>query len=277
MVKNRTLTPLIVAVALGAVVLTGCSKSSDSSAPDTTAGSTTAPSSTTTKAETTSTTAAKGSTTTAAPDTTTTPSKVTPCTTGATTPPAGAVTKSIIDVDGDGKTDTGWIADVNGTVTVGINTAAGGGATAPFQSASPVQRSMLVIDAQEDGQAQVLLDDGRLVQLDAFVGCKIVPMTNPQGQHYTFGLGFTDVGTGVGCPESDAGRHLAGLNAPAEHPANSVPYSVTIVKVNGTKASNGTVTKGTYTPPGDDAAISLLSEVTCGDQTIAADGVSLEN
>jgi len=275
MVMNRTLTPLLVAVALGAVVLSGCSKSSDSSSPDTTAAAstTTAP-----KAPTTSTTAPRGSITTVAPATTvTTTPKVTPCTTGATTPPAGAVTKSIIDVDGDGKPDTGWIADQNGKVTFGINTAAGGGATTPFDSASPAQRSVLVIDAQEDGQVQVLLDDGRLVQLDAFVGCKIVPMTNPQGQHYTFGLGFTDVGTGIGCPESDAGRHLAGLNAPAEHPANSVPFSMTIVKVNGTKASNGTVTKGTYTPPGDDAAIALLSEVTCGDQTIAADGVTLDD
>ena len=265
MATNRTLPSLLVAAALAAAVLAGCSKSSDSSASDTTAK----PSTTTSTPSTTG----KGTSTTVAPATTS--SKPGPCTTGATTPPAGAVTKTIIDVDGDGKPDTGWIADDNGTVTVGINTAAGGGATAPFDSASPVQRSMLVIDAEEDGHAQVLLDDGRLVRLDAFVDCKIVPMTNPQGQDYTFGLGFTDVGTGVACPESDAGRHLAGLNAPADHPAGSVPFTMTIVNLDGTKASNGTTTKGTYTSPADDSAIALLSEVTCGDQTIAADGVSL--
>jgi len=275
---RRPPTGLLLAAALSAAVLVGCSSDgSDAAASTTTAAA--APSSSTTAAPVSTSSASSASTVaaTSAPATTAASAPVgQACTSGAPPIPAGAVQKPIIDVDGDGKADTGWIAEVDGKVTVGIDTAAGGGATATFDSASPVGRTLLVANADEKGPAEVFLDDGRLVQLDAFVGCKIVPVTNPQGQHYEFGLGFTDVGTGIGCVDTGSGRQLVGLSIDqGTSNQTTVHWSRTVVALDGTKAKNGATTKGTYTRPADDAKVALLSSVTCGDQTIAKDGIAL--
>ncbi len=106
------------------------------------------------------------------------------------------------------------------------------------------------------------------------VDCQIVPVTNPEGETYTFGLGFTDVGTGVGCVDTDEGRRLVGLDASADE-GNEVAWSRTVVELDGTKARNGATTKGTFSRPDDDAAIELLRQVTCGDLTIPTDGLTL--
>ncbi|CAN5606888.1 hypothetical protein BH10ACT1_BH10ACT1_19340 [soil metagenome] len=272
MTLRRSTRGLLFAAALAGALLAGCS--SDGSDASSTTSAPVAPTST---AAASTTTSGGGSTTTAAVGTAppTTAAGPEACTGGAPEIPAGAVQKPIIDVDGDGRADIGWIHEADGTVTVGIDTA-GGGATAAFDSASPVGRTMLVVDADEQGPAEILLDDGRLVQLDAFVDCKIVPVTNPQGDQYRFGLGFTDVGTGIGCIDTPDGRRLAGLDMDqATSNATTVHWTSTVVELSGATAKNGATAEGTYQRPADDAEVALLSTVTCGDQTVAADGISL--
>ncbi|MBK5222880.1 MAG: hypothetical protein JJE52_08400 [Acidimicrobiia bacterium] len=76
--------------------------------------------------------------------------------------------------------DEAWIAQgPDGDITVGIATSTGGGSTAPFESGSPVKRSILVVDADETPPAEIFFDDGRLVQLHAIVDCEIVRVTDP--------------------------------------------------------------------------------------------------
>jgi len=252
------------------LALAACSSDSDGGASSTSTTTTIAGGTSTTAASSTSTTAAAGSSTTAV-----TP-PATPCTGGRVARPASAVAKAVPDVDGDGRADEGWIAEADdGTVTVGIDTAAGGGFTTPFESASPVMRSVLVVDVDEQGPVELLFDDGRLVRLYAVSDCQIVPVTNPEGETYTFGLGFTDVGTGVGCVDTPDGRRLAGLDVTSDE-GDTVAWSRTVVELDGTKARNGATEEGTFTRPADDAAIALLRQVTCGDLTTLVDGLNLD-
>ncbi len=204
---------------------------------------------------------------------TTTPTKSLGCTEGSTDVPAGAAKKEVADVDGDGLGDTAWIVTADdGHTKVGIVTAAGGGAERVFESASPVERSILVTDADRKPPVEIFADDGRSVQLWAFSDCAIVDVDNPQGETYVFSLGFSDVGTGVGCVDIAGRQQLVGLDIVSDT-SDTVDWSRTIVELDGTNASNGATSTGTFTRPADDARIELLHEVTCGDLTILDDGL----
>ncbi len=195
------------------------------------------------------------------------------CTTGNTSIPDGAAQGPIVDVDGDMQPDNVWIASaVDGTVTVGVVTAAGGGVTRRFESASPVSRSVLVVDADQRPPVEILASTGRSVQLWVFQDCSIVDVTNPQGQPYQFSLGFTDIGTGVGCVTVGGQQKLVGLDAKTT--GNTVNWSRTVVELDGTHARNGATTTGTFTAPGDDQRIDLLHQVTCGALTMSGNGIS---
>lgn len=191
--------------------------------------------------------------------------------------PPGAIAGPVIDVDGDGRADEAWILEADdATVTVGITTAAGGVTSIPFESGSPVTRAVFVADADEQPPTELFLYDGRTAQLHAVVDCEIVPITNPEGETYTFSLGFGEVGTGVGCVDTDEGRRLVGLDVTGrDDEASTVDWSRTIVELDGTTAANGATETGTFTFPDDDAAIELLHRVTCGDLTLDQDGVAL--
>ncbi|MEZ5409225.1 MAG: hypothetical protein R2761_14450 [Acidimicrobiales bacterium] len=187
------------------------------------------------------------------------------CAAGSADIPAGAAQAPVIDVDGDGRPDTGWIVtEPSGAVRVGIVTAAGGGFGRAFTSASPVTRSVLVLDVNPDTPPLVLANDGRAVQLWAVIDCSIVDVLNKGGRPYTFSLGFTDIGTGVGCTTVKGRRELVGLDA-GDPQGDTVPWSATVVEVRGNQARNGAVTSGTYTRGVDDAAIERLRGVSCGD------------
>ena len=179
----------------------------------------------------------------------------------------------MVDVDADSRPDTAWIATAaDGTVTVGIVTAAGGGATRRFVSASPVRRSILVVDTNQRPPVEILADTGRSVQLWAFQDCAIVDITDSQSKPYEFSLGFTDIGTGVGCVTIDGLQELVGLDA--KENGDMVDWSRTIVDLDGTRARNGATSTGTFTRPGDDQKIELLHQVTCGEMTIGKDGLT---
>jgi hypothetical protein len=245
----------------------------------------------TTVATDTTTTAAPATTTTAAPPTidesgvATTATTAAPVTTTTSSggcvsddpdaPPAGAATEEVDDLDGDGRPDTVWLGDQpDGTRQVGVVTAGGVGTAVQIETGSPVPLSVLVADANETPPTEIFVSDGRTVYLWAFLDCAIQPVTNPEGEQYLFDLGFRGTGTGVGCADVDGdGRmELVGLLA-GEPDGDTVPWTRTVIELDGLSARNGPSDSGSFTEPDDDAAIALLHTVSCGARTITADGL----
>jgi hypothetical protein len=196
------------------------------------------------------------------------------CSSGAVPVPAGATSRVVGDLDGDGRADTAWIvAGPDGVTRVGVATAAGGGAVKVWDSASPVMRSILVADADAAAPFEIFADDGRLVQLWQFRDCQILDVLNAQGRPYVFSLGFGVVGTGVGCVDIAGSQELVGLDVTADD-GTTVSWSRTIVHLEDGHAVNGEISTGTFTRPGDSAAIDLLHTVSCGTLTMADDGIT---
>jgi hypothetical protein len=205
-----------------------------------------------------------------------TPAEPTSCM-GEATVPDGAPHQSIGDVDGDGRADEAFLDGRAGdTITFGIVTARGGGSSVPFESASPVERRALTVDADGRGATEVFLSDGRSVQLLSFVGCRLRAVHDDNGAPYVFDRGFRGTGTGVGCIDADGDgtRDLVGLNLEGSE-GDRVGWTRTIVELHGSTARNGDTDTGTYERPADNGAIELLSQVTCGDETLA-DGLTVE-
>jgi hypothetical protein len=188
--------------------------------------------------------------------------------------PAGARSAPTVDVDGDGRPDTAFITtspDSSGGVAFGVRTASGGVFSATHRSASPVARSVLFADVTGHGEVVALASDGRQVQLWAVSACELVPEQNAQGQQYAFDLGFTGYGTGVGCVDAngDGTTDLVGLQFVAE-PQGPGTIRRTIVVLTGRQARNGATDTVVVTRA--DLAEEARS-VSCGDVTMAADGV----
>jgi hypothetical protein len=184
--------------------------------------------------------------------------------------PAGSNSAPTLDVDGDGRPDTEWIAQqpgADGGVAFGVTTTSEGTFGATFSSASPVARSVLVADVTGTGELIALASDGRQVRLYAVSSCSVVPVQNAQGRQYAFDLGFTGFGTGVGCidVDGDGTRDLAGLRV------DGTSITRTIVGLTGPRAANGASNTVTGANPDQ---VELAHQVTCGDLTLAANGVS---
>ncbi|MCU1616555.1 MAG: uncharacterized protein JWO98_4095 [Frankiales bacterium] len=189
--------------------------------------------------------------------------------------PPGVRSAPTIDVDGDGRPDTQWIATgpaADGGVSFGIRTASGAVFSATIRSASPVARSVMFADVTGHGEVIALASDGRQVLLYAVSDCQLIPEENQQGQQYAFDLGFTGYGTGVGCVDAngDGARDLVGLKLIPE-PQGAGSIQRTIVVLNGAQARNGASDAVPVT------RASLADEarsVSCGDLTLTANGVS---
>jgi hypothetical protein len=185
----------------------------------------------------------------------------------------GAGSGRIVDVDGDGRPDTGWLAvNEDGSRELGVATAAGGGDTVPMDSASPNVLTLLAIDADEQPPVELFVSDGRTVELWTFADCQLAPVTNPEDEPYLFDLGFRGTGTGVGCRDTGGGRELVGLNV-TDDDGTVVDWTRTVIERDGLAASNGQTDEGRFERPGDAAAIELLHTVSCDDVTITADGI----
>jgi hypothetical protein len=197
------------------------------------------------------------------------------CSSSSGSQPAGAVTRPTIDVDGDGRPDTLWIAkgpSADGGVPFGITTAAGGTFSTTIRSASPVARSVLVADVTGKGELIALASDGRQVLLYGISNCSFVPEMNAQGQQYAFDLGFTGFGTGVGCVDAngDGTTDLVGLKYEPETNGTGT-IQRTIIELNGPQARNG----ATDTVPVTRASEADEAQtVSRGDVTPADDGVT---
>jgi hypothetical protein len=190
--------------------------------------------------------------------------------------PSGVASRAMGDVDGDGKPDTLYVfSGETGVRHFGVVTAAGYKSEWTTANASPVDPSILgVVDADQDGHAEVFVNPGRLVNVLTFAHCRLQPYLNREGKPYELSIGFGAVGTGVGCVDADGDgrRDLVGLQGdPQEN--STVTWSRTIIRLSPSgsapQARNGATSTGTYTSPADDAQIALLHEVTCGDETFA--------
>ena len=281
--------PAVAAAVLGAALLTACGSGPTPTAPPapTTTGmattTATAPS-TATVTVTTTTTATGSAPTTTGPAPTTgmataalaaagaAPARTSGCVPTGSGVPAGATIKQVIDVDGDGRPDTGWIS--SGGTTFGITTASGATMSIPLQLAGGGDRSVLVENPDSHGPIAALASDGRTVELLLVQNCGLFPATNAQGTHYEFDLGVRGTGTGVGCSQitGTTGRSLVGLNVHLN--AAGQPDSVhrTQIILNATTARNGAA--DTIPTTGNPAAAQTGNTISCGDLTINHDGIT---
>lgn len=166
-------------------------------------------------------------------------------------PPDGATTREF----GAG---TVWVSPSG---LVGVTTTEGTGSLR-VQSASPMPIQALVVDAQIDGRRQLIVSDGRAAFLYLVDGCRIEPVFDGQGRSFVFDLqNLRGNGTGVGCEDLGGGRRLVALQALGD----GSEMRRTEITINGNTAVPGR----SDTVAGSPAA----STITCGDQTMAGDGV----
>ena len=186
-------------------------------------------------------------------------------------PPPGAASKDVSDVYG--QPATLWITDM----AVGITTSQGYG-EAKIVSASPIRRSALLIDAQQDGNHQIIVDTGRDAILYAVSGCTITPVVDPQGKEFRFDIGHRrGFGDGIGCSDLGDGRRLVGLLQVRDiHETPLLTVRRTEIDLNGTTATIGRSDTVTATSIQDPAWTSA-GVISCGDLTMARDGVQAVN
>ena len=182
-------------------------------------------------------------------------------------PPPGATSKDVGDVYG--QPATLWLTNT----VVGISTAQGYGEEA-IESASPIQRRALLIDAQQDGNHQIIVDTGREANLYTVSGCKITTVVDQQGAPFLFDMGHRrGNGDGVGCSDLGDGRHLVGLlqlRDKQDKPLLTVRR--TEIDLNGVTATIGR--SDTITATSDqDPAWTTAATISCGDLTMARDGL----
>lgn len=102
------------------------------------------------------------------------------------------------------------------------------------------------------------------------------PVMNIHDKPYTFDLGFTGYGTGVGCSQiaGTPGRELVGLKLNTDSHGAPVSVDRTAVDIHNTTATNGPSdsinVKGRSK---SDPAVTTASEVTCGARTLHTNGL----
>jgi hypothetical protein len=186
--------------------------------------------------------------------------------------PAGAVSRPVVDVDGDGRPDTGWLRVAAGAVRLGVTTASGATFDTTVDLAGPAARQALIADVNGRGTDVAFVTDNRTVNLYRITGCRLVTVLNPQHQPYQFDRGFRGTGTGVGCVDAtgDGVPDLVGLDVRLS--ATGAPTSVarTVITLDGTNAANGVTSVVPVTAP-DQA--DLAQQVSCGQETMANSGL----
>jgi hypothetical protein len=189
--------------------------------------------------------------------------------------PTGAASKQVIDVDGDGRPDTGWLSSDGNTF--GITTASGATFSVPIELVGGGPRRVLVEDTDGHGTIAALASDGRTVELLVLHHCGLFPATNAQGARYEFDLGVRGTGTGVGCAQitGTPGRSLVGLNVHL-NPAGQ-PDSVhrTQIILTGTAARNGAT--DTIPTTNNPSAAQSGNTISCGNLTMTHDGITERN
>jgi len=188
--------------------------------------------------------------------------------------PEGADTHEVVDVDGDGQTDTAWLTG-GADRRFGITTASGATFSVAVDAAAP-QRAAAVVNvvaAGDDTAPVALVDTGREVLLYSVADCDVAATQNLAGDAYTFDKGFTGHGTGVGCTEVDGVLRLAGLNATSDD-GGSFTVTRTFVDLDdgAMAASNGEESTVASGAGPDDPVVVTAQETTCGELVVGEDG-----
>lgn len=198
------------------------------------------------------------------------------CLAGGAPPPPRAVQQQVDDLDGDGLPDALWIAEsreADGATRrfVGVSTASGATSDMQITTSSPIPLSALAIGAQNDGDHQIIVSDGRGAYLYAFADCRMQTIVDTHGAPFVFDTrNLRDNGTGVGCADLGDGPKLVALQALLQN--NQWTIRRTVIDLSGTVASTGrsdTVTAGSAQDP----AVIAAQTITCGGLSIDQDGV----
>src|SRR5690625_2121686 len=174
--------------------------------------------------------------------------------------PDGAATGQSADLDGDRQADELWLS-AGTDRELGVRTSSGAVFSVEFSAGAP-QAATALGQRLGDGSTIVLLNTGRSVSLYAVIDCELVPTMNPQGDQYTFDLGFTGYGTGVGCVDLGDGLQRVGLRADGDERGDSVDVTRTALTLTGAgpDAANGdTETVATGAGPDDPAPVATVS------------------
>jgi hypothetical protein len=183
-------------------------------------------------------------------------------------PPAKAASKDVSDIYG--QPATLWISDT----VVGLTTPQGYSA-AKISSPSPLQRRAMLVDAQQDGQHQIIVDTGREAILYVVSGCRIYPAVAQTGEEFRFDIGHRRaLGDGIGCSDLGDGRHLVQLlqlRDDQDRPLLAVRR--TEIDLNGAWVTLGRSDTVTATSE-QDPAWTTAADISCGDLTLTRDGVA---
>ena len=183
-------------------------------------------------------------------------------------PPAKAASKDVSDIYG--QPATLWISDT----VVGLTTPQGYSA-AKIISASPLQRRAMLVDAQQDGQHQIIVDTGREAILYVVSGCRIYPAVEQTGEGFRFDVGHRRaLGDGIGCSDLGNGRRLVQLlqlRDDQDRPLLAVRR--TEIDLNGAWVTLGRSDTVTATSE-QDPAWTTAADISCGDLTLTRDGVT---
>jgi len=194
-----------------------------------------------------------------APAVATAPVSAGPC--GQTKPPLDAASKQV------GHGNMLWVGRDG---SVGITTPAGTGVV-QVPNAGPLPLQAMLVDAQLNGQQQLIVSNGRGAHLYLVNGCDITAVVDAQGNPFVFDLqNLRGAGTGIGCADLGGGRHLVGLQAQAGDGGWTVRRTEIVLDgVTATPGRSDTVSASSAQDP----AVTAAQSITCGDQTIAKDGV----
>jgi hypothetical protein len=188
------------------------------------------------------------------------------CPAGGAAVPASADRAATVDLDGDKRNDTLWLAIRGNDRVLGVTTASGARFSTVFTNSAPTTANA-VGGRLGDGNAVILLDFSQEAKLYAVTACTIAPTLNVQGEQYTFDEGVNGKGTGVGCPViGTQGRRLVGYLA--EPGGNGDGYVVTRTLINlteqGTLATNGATQTVTEGAPESDSDVRRAKQIICG-------------
>jgi hypothetical protein len=120
-------------------------------------------------------------------------------------PPNGAATKDVGAVYG--QPATLWLTNDN---FVGVTTVGGTGSV-EVHTPSPMLPQALLVDAQQDGNHQIIVDTGREAHLYAASGCNVVTVVDQHLEPFIFDEAHRiGTGDGVACGDLGNGPHLIG-------------------------------------------------------------------
>ena len=189
------------------------------------------------------------------------------CRAGGGRVPAGANSAPTADLDLDGVPDQLWLVDQDDQRVLGVKTATGATFSTTFAGAAPQTASAIGQRLGGSDPGIVLLDTGRSVELYTTTDCELTPTTDDEGEPWSFDLGFTGYGTGVGCADLGSGLQLVGLLS-EDDGEGGFRVTRTAIELDdfGRTARGGDTEVLAEHADADDPVVESAHTVTCGDQ-----------